>query len=44
MLQKSTLKFLKDLKGNNAKEWFDANRKSYDAARVDFTNLIAVKI
>ena len=41
MLQKSTLTFLKDLKQNNAKEWFDVNRKAYDAARADFTNLVA---
>ena len=41
MLQKSTLTFLKNLKVNNVKEWFDANRKTYDAARTDFTELIA---
>ena len=41
MLQKGTLKFLKDLKGNNVKEWFDANRTTYDTARADFTNLVA---
>lgn len=41
MLQKSTLQFLKGLKQNNVKEWFDANRKAYDAARADFTSLVA---
>lgn len=40
MLQNSTLSFLKNLKKNNVKEWFDANRKSYDAARADFIQLI----
>ena len=40
MLQKTTLAFLKDLKKNNVKEWFDANRKSYDAAKADFIQLI----
>ena len=40
MLQKSTLTFLKNLSKNNIKEWFDANRKSYDAARADFMNLV----
>lgn len=41
MLQKSTLKFLKDLKQNNVKEWFDAHRTTYDTARADFTHFIA---
>lgn len=36
MLQTSTLKFLKDLKKNNNKPWFDANRKAYEAAKADF--------
>lgn len=36
MLQQSTIKFLKDLKKNNDKSWFDNNRKSYDAAKTDF--------
>src|SRR5262245_24791864 len=36
MLQSSTLKFLRDLKKNNNKEWFDSNRKTYEAARKDF--------
>lgn len=39
MLQKTTLSFLKDLKKNNHKEWLDANRKRYEAAKVDFTAL-----
>ena len=39
MLQPSTIKFLKDLKKNNTKEWFDANRKVYEAAKKDFLDL-----
>jgi uncharacterized protein (TIGR02453 family) len=38
MLQQNTLKFLKDLKKNNNKEWFDANRKKYDLAKSDFAS------
>jgi uncharacterized protein (TIGR02453 family) len=40
MLQPSTLKFLKDLKKNNNKPWFDANRKRYEEAKMDFVNFI----
>jgi len=40
MLQTSTLQFLKQLKKNNNKEWFDVNRKQYEAARADFTVLV----
>lgn len=36
MLQNTTVKFLKDLKKNNNKSWFDANRKRYDEAKKDF--------
>jgi uncharacterized protein (TIGR02453 family) len=36
MLQPSSLKFLKDLKKNNNKAWFDANRKQYESAKNDF--------
>ena len=36
MLQKSTITFIKNLQKNNIKEWFDANRKSYEAAKTDF--------
>jgi uncharacterized protein (TIGR02453 family) len=35
MLQSSTVKFLKDLKKNNNKPWFDNNRKVYEAAKAD---------
>jgi uncharacterized protein (TIGR02453 family) len=40
MIQKSTLQFLSQLKKNNVKEWFDANRKTYENAREDYGNLI----
>jgi uncharacterized protein (TIGR02453 family) len=40
MLQSATLKFLKDLKKNNSKAWFDAHREAYDAAKSDFTSFI----
>lgn len=40
MIQASTIKFLKDLKKNNNKPWFDANRKKYEEAKADFTNFI----
>lgn len=40
MLQKSTLTFLETLKKNNVKEWFDANRKSYETAKADFIQLL----
>ena len=44
MLQPATIKFLKDLKKNNTKEWFDANRKAYEAAKNDFANMIQIVI
>jgi uncharacterized protein (TIGR02453 family) len=40
MLQSSTLKFLKDLKKNNNKPWFDANRKQYELAKTDFADYV----
>jgi uncharacterized protein (TIGR02453 family) len=35
MIEKTTLDFLSKLKKNNSKEWFDKNRKTYDAARLN---------
>jgi uncharacterized protein (TIGR02453 family) len=35
MIDKSTLQFLKSLKKNNVKEWFDANRSKYESAKAD---------
>ena len=40
MLQSSTLKFLKDLKKNNNKPWFDKNREVYEGAKADFAGFI----
>src|SRR6187455_1906492 len=40
MLQPATLKFLKDLKKNNNKPWFEAHRKEYEAAKIDFAAFI----
>ena len=40
MFQKSTLLFLKNLKKNNHKAWFDENRPKYQEARNDFQNFI----
>ncbi|MBL7731068.1 MAG: DUF2461 domain-containing protein [Chitinophagaceae bacterium] len=40
MLQPSTIKFLKDLKKNNNKPWFDKNRTVYEAAKQDFAAFI----
>ena len=39
MIEKSTLQFLADLKKNNTKEWFDANRKRYEAAKDNVQNI-----
>lgn len=44
MLQSSTLKFLKDLKKNNNKPWFDAHRKEYDTAKEGFLNFVQAVI
>ena len=40
MILPSTLKFLKDLKKNNNKPWFDAHRKEYEAAKKNFEQVI----
>lgn len=40
MLHPATIKFLKDLKKNNNKPWFDKNRKFYEAAKADFASFI----
>ena len=44
MLQTSTFKFLKDLKKNNNKPWFDKNRKEYETAKADFISFIQAVI
>lgn len=40
MLQSSSLNFLKKLKRNNNKPWFDAHRAEYEDARNDFQQFI----
>ena len=44
MLQPATLKFLKDLKKNNNKPWFDDNRSRYEGAKQDFIKFIQAVI
>jgi uncharacterized protein (TIGR02453 family) len=40
MLQASTIHFLKALKKNNNKEWFDKNRKVYESAKADYLDFV----
>ena len=42
MLQYSTIQFLKALKKNNNKEWFDKNRKIYEQAKADYLNFVTI--
>lgn len=44
MLSPSTIKFLKDLKKNNNRPWFEANRAKYETAKADFANFIQAVI
>jgi uncharacterized protein (TIGR02453 family) len=44
MLVPQTLTFIRQLKKNNNKPWFDAHRKQYEAARIDFSNFIQLVI
>ena len=37
MIEKSTLKFLKDLAANNNREWFQANKSAFDSAQNNLT-------
>lgn len=41
MLQPATLSFLKDIRKNNNKEWFEKNRDKYENAKADFENFVA---
>jgi uncharacterized protein (TIGR02453 family) len=43
-IEKSTMQFLSDLKKHNEREWFAANRKRYEDARKNFTDLIQAVI
>jgi uncharacterized protein (TIGR02453 family) len=40
MLQSSTLKFLRGLKKNNNKSWFESHRPAYEEAKADFIRFI----
>ena len=40
MLRPATLAFLRSLKKNNDKTWFDTHRKDYEAAKKDFEGFI----
>lgn len=40
MLEQATLRFLKALKKNNNREWFEKHRYAYEAARIDFQNFV----
>ncbi|GAB3007026.1 DUF2461 domain-containing protein [Niabella terrae] len=40
MIQAATLSFLKKLKKNNNKAWFDRHRSDYEAAKADFASLV----
>lgn len=44
MITPSTFQFLKDLKTNNNREWFTANKPRYDAAKKEFEEFINVLI
>ncbi len=44
MIQSTTIKFLKDLKKNNNKPWFEQQRKVYEAAKADLQNMVSVLI
>lgn len=39
-LTASTLDFMRDLAQNNNRDWFQANRKRYDAVKMEFTALV----
>jgi uncharacterized protein (TIGR02453 family) len=39
MIEKSTIKFLQDLRTNNNRDWFEANRARYLEAKSDMENL-----
>jgi len=40
MLKANTIGFLRDLKNNNRKDWFDGNRKVYETAKADFVSFV----
>lgn len=40
MLSPSTIDFLRELKDNNSKEWFDLHRRDYEGAKADYLKLV----
>jgi uncharacterized protein (TIGR02453 family) len=44
MLQSGTLNFLKGLKKNNNKPWFEKHRPAYEQAKADFANFVQLII
>ena len=44
MLQQSTLDFLKAIKKNNNRDWFEKNRGKYENAKKDFENFVSEMI
>ena len=44
MIQKNTIQFLTDLKKNNTREWFEINRKRYEAGKENIIELAAQAI
>jgi uncharacterized protein (TIGR02453 family) len=42
MFQSSTVSFLKELRKNNNKPWFDNHREKYLSAKIDFENFVGV--
>ncbi|HMV43686.1 MAG TPA: DUF2461 domain-containing protein [Leptospiraceae bacterium] len=44
MIEKTTLDFLKNLKKNNSKEWFEKNRSHFEKAKQNFESFITQMI
>ena len=42
MIKESTLEFLKNLEENNTREWFESNRKQYEASKANFVDFCSV--
>ena len=41
MIRKETIDFLKKLKKNNSKEWFDNNRTNYSTAKENYLEFVS---
>jgi uncharacterized protein (TIGR02453 family) len=44
MISKETFQFLRALKANNSKEWFDENRSTYSTLRSEFEDFVGLAI